>query len=366
MKKIFTLSAVIIFISTTLFSQITITLADLPQAGNTYITATDTTPSINNGVPSASSQVWDFSSLTMDYPSVPTYGLTSWTPYASAFPASNIYTYGPSAMYSSLSGGAPVSSQGMNKGYMFWKTDINGFWIIGFRADSGSYANTNVTDAPSELLIGTPATYGTPFSNNSRWVFPMNLIPTDVDTYYVSTTVKTLTSDAWGSLTTPTGVFPNVLRIHEHLVKVDSVYAQIGTTVILSQEFSRDTLNNYLYMANGIGYPLSIVHADVNDLIYSVEYYTGTFMGVNEINNNAALNLYPNPCSDNLEVSYSGKGNIAIEIIDVTGRIVLSKEVVHAENQKIFCDVSSIDKGIYILKIMNDRGEVVSQKFVKN
>ena len=165
MKPIFLFS---LFFPGIIISQITITGANLPQSGFTYFTSTDTTPAISLGTPSSNSQAWNFSSLLTDYPSVPTYGSTSWTPYAAAFPTSNIYTYGPAALYSSLFGGAPVSSQGMNNGYMFWKSDNTGFWAVGFRADSGTYAGINVNYNPGELLIGVPCTYGNSFNNTGR------------------------------------------------------------------------------------------------------------------------------------------------------------------------------------------------------
>lgn len=361
MKKPVTLLS-FAFTFTVLSAQITITSADLPQAQYTYVTATDTTPTINNGAPFSSAQAWNFSSLMSDYPSVPTYGITSWTAYASAFPASNIYTYGPAAMYSSLAGGSPVNSQGMNKGYMFWKTDATGFWTVGFRADSGSYSNTNVTLNPFELLIGTPCTYGSAFNNTSRWEFPMNIIPTDVDTYYVSRTVKTLTCDAWGSLTTPTGNFPSVIRVHEYLIKVDSVYAKMGSVVVTSLEILRDTLNNYMYLANGIGYPVSIVHADVNNTVTSVEYYTGTWMSTEQTPGPQQAGLFPNPASNSVTLLLPETSNYTIHINDMTGRTVLTQASAGMDCIKI--DVAELPEGVYIVNCCGVNGITGAQRLI--
>lgn len=358
MKKLYLLGFLTFGYFLNLNAQITITIADLPQPSHTYYTSTDTTPSISLGSPGSIAQSWDFSSLSEDYPSVPTYGLTSLTPYAGVFTTSNIYTYGPAALYSSLSGGAPVSSQGMNKGYMFWKTDVSGFWTIGFRADSGSYANTNVHYAPSELLIGTPCTYGTGFINYGRWEFPMNKVTTDVDTYYVSTVDKTLNGDAFGDLTLPSGNYANVLRIHEHVVKVDSVYAKFGSTTVYAMELLRDTLNNYIYMANSIGYPLSIVHADVNNIVKNVEYYNLTLtLGNNEVNSaiQDEIKIYPNPVDDfiNFIINTNSNTKISYAITDISGRIIMnhSENLFLSANNPIRLNLNKLNKGTYFLTV---------------
>jgi hypothetical protein len=346
-----------------LSAQITITGADLPQAGYTYLTSTDTTPTISLGSPSASSQVWNFTTLSQDYPSSPTYGATSSTPYASAFAASNIYTYGPAAMYGSFFGGAPVSSQGMNKGYMFWKTDNTGFWIVGFRADSGSFANKNVLENPQELLIGMPATYTTtPFNTTARWTLSMNANPADVDTLYANHVTKTLTTDAWGSLTTPGGSFPNVLRIHEHLVKIDSAYAILGSTVIGALELYRDTLNNYIFMANNIHYPACIVHADKNNAVQTVEYYYATVAnGIEEYSSGNSVVVFPNPSSAKFSVQSPGFKVKSFEIYNLLGECV-GKEALINEQESISCDLRSQPDGMYFLTVRNERGDIMQGK----
>ena len=57
------------------------------------------------------------------------------------------------------------------------------------------------------------------------------------------------------------------------VIAVDSIYLKTGGTVISSIEFRRDTLNNYMYLSGGIGYPICIVHADKHNTVMDVEYY---------------------------------------------------------------------------------------------
>ncbi len=352
------------------FAQITITGANLPQAGYTYFTDTDTTPSISLGTPGATAQAWNFTSLTSDYPSVPTYGLTSWTPYASAFPTSNVYTYGPAAMYSGLAGGAPVGSQGMSKGYMFWQIDNTGFWTVGFRQDSGTHANVNFYYNPKELLIGAPCTYGNSFNNNSRWELPMNVNSMDVDTYYVSRTVKTITCDAWGSLTTPFGNFPDVIRQHEYVIKYDSVYAKFGTTVVSALELMRDTSNNYVYLSDLINYPASMVHADKNNVVKRVEWYSGVITNVQSVSKTEnELNIFPNPVTDGkVMVNFVLNEEDVIEIAatDLRGRkfLLQSARKYSAGKHSIVLDVKDLSMGVYSFEAAGSRAVSVQKVLI--
>jgi hypothetical protein len=85
--------------------------------------------------------------------------------------------------------------------------------------------------------------------------------------------------------------------------------------------------------------------------------YTGIWSNKAE----STYSLYPNPVNDVLNI-----GDISsvskIEIIDVTGKTVYSKEV-NAPNISI--NTSNLSKGIYIVSFQNNKG-VQTAKFVKN
>ncbi|MBI3136913.1 MAG: T9SS type A sorting domain-containing protein [Bacteroidetes bacterium] len=306
------------------FAQITITESDLPEAGYTYFVSSDTLTAVNLGTPGSSAQTWDFSALLEHYIKVPTYDSTVNTPYAADFFASTHYTYGPAAMYSGFHGGAPVGSQGMNNGYMFWRRDNTGFWIVGFRSDDGDYANQNVLLIQQELMIGTPATYNDVFNNTARWELDFNDNGSDVDTLYVNNVEKTLTVDAFGELITPAGTYPDVLRIHEYLVTSDSAYATLMGNPVYELELKRDTLNNYIFMDNGTHYPLCIVHADKNNVVLSVEYYKGYSMAELEESDSEQTALYPNPSKGNFTVKVPADKDTEtyLQVFDLNGRMV--------------------------------------------
>lgn len=83
---------------------------------------------------------------------------------------------------------------------------------------------------------------------------------------------------------------------------------------------------------------------------------------------NAGLKLSPNPASSNLTVS-GLKGNGVIKIYDVSGKMLITKNVQAAQSLSV--DISSLSTGLYILKYFGsenslDNGTFLgSQKFKK-
>ena len=340
----------------------TITGADLPHTGLSIMLVVDTVTNVPLGIPSIA-QNWDYSMLTISYPKFAVYYSTAATPYASVFTTSNIDTYGPGNLYGTLFGGAPVVSS--DNGYIFWKSDTTGFWETGFRADGGTYAGINVKDVPKELIIGAPAVYGSVFNNTARWELPMNLNAADVDTFYVRNIKKTITADACGSITTPYGAYSNILREHEYVISFDSIYAKVGSFVATAIEFKRDTLNNYMYLANGVGYPVCIVHCDKNNQVLDVEYYAGIYTDIDKFTlGGNKITVFPNPANDKITISIDKTNafdNSDIAIYDIQGRLILKQSIVNAN---VEVNITTFAKGMYIVKVNNNNNITVS-KFVK-
>lgn len=342
-------------------AQITFTSTDLQESGKTYITKTDTITSVNLGTASATAQNWDFSTLLMHYMSGPSFDLTSNTPYDVDFPNSDLYTYGPAIMFGGFFGGAPVSEQGMNNGYMFWRKDITGFWTEGFMPDEGPYAGKKVYTVPQEMILGTPATLGTSHPNYSAWTLTFDQNATDVDTVYQSSVDKIQECDAWGTLTTPTGTYNDVLRIHESGVKVDSAKSYLNGNPLVFIEISRDTFNNYIFLTNGIHYPLALVKADKNNVIRSVEYYfMQGFLGTESVDKTTNVKIHPNP-SDGLltiELPMLTDEHSKMVITDPNGKTVGTFILYQQLNQ---IDCTQLNSGIYFYSVTSG----AEQKFGK-
>jgi hypothetical protein len=346
--------------STTSGCGILITGADLPHDGLSVLLSVDTLTNVSLGIP-GTSQVWDYSALTPQYPKFAEYHATSASAYASVFPYSNIYTYGPGNLYGSLYGGAPV---GPGNGYCFWRSDSTGFWVTGFRPETGLCAGTNVQNIPQELVIGAPATYGSVFTAYGRWVLPLNKYPGDPDTFYVRTIKKQIIADACGSITTPYGTYPNVLREHEFITEIDSIYSKQYGIPGPSFEYKRDSTNTYSYLAKGIGYPVCIVHCDKHNNVKDVEYFSGYYYGIadNPVDGPQLL-LYPNPSDGKITIDIPEGNNKAdhhIIIYNSVGSLVWQKSTF---NDMVNIDISSFPKGMYLVRVY-DKEKTYKEKII--
>ncbi len=347
-------------------AQITITENDLPEAGFTYLIANDTLTAVNLGSPSGTPQSWNYANLLNHYQRVPSYDSTNKTPYAGNFPSSTHFTYGPAALYSGFHGGAPVGTQGMNNGYMFWQRENNGFWVIGFRSDNGLYANKNVTYAPKELLIGTPSTLGSIFNNAARWELWLNANPANADTLYVKNIQKTLSTDAFGDLTLPSATYSDVVRVHELLVTVDSVYAFLNGNPVYALELFRDTLNNYMFLSNTVTYPVCVVHANKNNTVKSVEYYKQKFPleTKEETAKKKSIAAYPNPNSGQFKMEISNtfwqNKPYTFSLFDASGREIERQTYSSSE---IYLN-KNLSEGIYLYLVTNYKNETATGKLI--
>lgn len=365
MKHIYLFFCCLIWIKYSI-SQDTIYVKSLPQAGLTYIVSKDTTTNYNITASSQSAQSWDYSNLIEAYPKVPTYDSTSKTSFASFFPTSNLFTYGPAAMYSGLFGSAPVDVQGSNKGYMFWRADSTGFWSEGFRSDNGIYSNRIVYIQPNELIFPLPGILNDSTENKSSWSLNFNLNSANVDTFYVTKSEKHFKYDAFGELKTPYGNYSKVLRLHEYAIKVDSVYSTLNGNTVYQTVLKRDTTNSYYYFEKDKDYPVLTSYADRNNNLMFTEYYKTTIpstMQTGIIELSKLFAVYPNPAS-NILYFKTDLEVFKVEIFSFEGELVKEKILDRSINA---ISINDLKSGIYFCKIQSFEGMQQSViKIIKN
>ena len=93
---------------------------------------------------------------------------------------------------------------------------------------------------------------------------------------------------------------------------------------------------------------------------HGVSKIPGGTQGINHITNKNQLNLYPNPVQDVLYINLSEKQGM-LELFDIAVKSVLQNEIL--EN-KASIDVSGLENGIYLVKVLSDK-KMVTGKFVK-
>jgi hypothetical protein len=320
-------------------AQITLSSTYLPQVGYTYNMVADTTPAdlptFTVSAGSASAQTWDYSAgFNIAYSAATSFVAPGSNPGASSFPNSNL-----------------ASDQGGgNWGYL-----ISG--STGLFVDGAYVSAQGVTAAldfmPNAPQLPTPFTYGntttvtyTATGNTTyNGIFPV------VINHHA---VRTVTADAFGSITTPTGTYSNTLRVVTHEIRYDSI------SVSGTNQFNQyDTTTNYSWYQNSQDALIMSIDQNTAGATTKAEYLQTFSNAVNAIKNNElATNLYPNPTSTLTYLSYENatSSKVSANIFDVTGKhvaTILSNQQQAAGKQTLAIDINNLQlaQGLYMVQL---------------
>ncbi|HNE92811.1 MAG TPA: T9SS type A sorting domain-containing protein, partial [Chitinophagaceae bacterium] len=84
---------------------------------------------------------------------------------------------------------------------------------------------------------------------------------------------------------------------------------------------------------------------------------------------NAHVTLYPNPAKHTLNVEYTAIRNnkISVQVIDARGSVILQSNYTATIGKNIHSlNVSSLTKGVYMLKTIDTDGNITVSKFIKD
>jgi PKD repeat protein/photosystem II stability/assembly factor-like uncharacterized protein len=90
------------------------------------------------------------------------------------------------------------------------------------------------------------------------------------------------------------------------------------------------------------------------------------FTGIDELDNNAQISVYPNPGNDNISVEVKGNFQKEIEIktLNTLGQAVITQKF-RPDNKNIFTiNISGLDQGVYFLHVTSD-GKSFNKKIMK-
>lgn len=331
--------------ATALFSfntkaQITVTDANLVSIGDQIVQTNDTTVS---GTPTAAgpSQTWNMASL-LDHERDTTDCVDpSTTTNGALFPSANI---------AFVSGGGNATY--VNK-------TTSSLKLVGAEI-FGTPANMDQT------LINFPSTY------NSTFTAPVTgfgqttgaaVGQPSIDSVRLTRT-GTMHShiDAYGSLTTPLGVF-DVLRQNDTIYTIDTIDAKyFGSWNFYTATV--DTVYSHQFLSDDVNakYPLLSYNLDAagNYETSTVTwlYATPAPASINEISN-SKLSLYPNPANDIINIDIES----VVENVVITD---LAGKTVYTANKTInnTVNVSKLDAGTYVINVYS-ANRTYSTKFIK-
>lgn len=177
---------------------------------------------------------------------------------------------------------------------------------------------------------------------------------------YLQSGVKNFTIDAQGALITPSGNYPNTLRVFSR--------TSITQTLLPSQSISTYTTDRYEWYSPGTHEPLLIISNIVGSPKenQTVSFLSSPFInmvGINEEGHDLEkLSIFPNPASNIIYIKAKDYIILEAKITNALGQVVVHNKNSLNENYQI--DISSLEEGLYFAYLTTSSGAILKEKFI--
>lgn len=291
-----------------------------------------------------------------------------------------------------------------------WQTGVAKFrydWTLSTWGDywSGGSAYTNVADTIDGTYTNLyGAITNSAFSGNNYTTVKHNAIvtfsnsTTALDGFYITNTTyawKTIkkgdsfsrkfgdTTGTGSGTSIPQGEYPDWFKVsvvgyQDGNVKTDSIH------YYLADYRAAGTANDYVVKnwqfvnCSSLGEVDSIQFvlrsSDTGQwgmntpAFFSIDNFaTSSTVGLNELENIAAISVYPNPTNGNVAINYTSTVNEALmsHVYDITGKEILnSNHISSVGNNRIVLNTEHLEAGVYFIEL-NNGTSVKKIKFIK-
>lgn len=364
MRKLLLFSIQLLFFVEYSSAQIIITTVDMPVVNDTIRLSITNNIQGNDPILTGANYVWDYSALTPNSQRIDTFFSVTSTPFAYQFYFNNAILYSAYKASYALKGQdfvmppiVPIPLS-ITEVFNFQKNSTSKFENVGFGSKiSGIPSSTR--NIPIDVEYEFPLNYTDSNFSSSKFLVD---IPTVAA--YGQSMDRSSVVDGWGSIVLPMGTY-NVLRVKSVLTKIDTFYLD---TLGIGTNFSRPEEIEYKWLANGMSMPLLKIVTTAG-VVTTIEYQdTAIFVGINEHEALNGFNIYPNPTTKNVTLTFNSLsgGNLSYAIKDVTGKTIVTKMVKATSGKNNFIidfTQQHLSNGIYFVEIqMNDL--VLTKKMV--
>jgi len=315
------------------WAQPTISNMLIMPVGSSYTSLNDSTMGVSSGG-SGANQTWNYGAVIPTIPNnsvAQTSILPSSAPYqADSFPGADIVIN---------DGGAQ---------YAYYHLNGNDAYLMGLYGPANSlfvyYQNT-------EQQTQNPITYTNTFTDAFARHYTVSGFETD------GSGSITATADAYGTLITPAGNYPNCLRIMFHQIDVDTFLLTSTTT----------TTETYSWLwFNGTDFaPLFRIDSVISSFstTYTASHLTSEVSGIPEISQNKiAAFVFPNPNNGQFTFCYHlNTPDATLQIKDISGRLVYQENISGTLGNAII-NTKDFNNGMYFWEITNNEGIQASGK----
>jgi hypothetical protein len=359
--KLYILS--LIFVTTDVFSQITVTENDVINIGDNIYEALDSVSGSTIQIGSAgANQTWDFSNLQQNEVNIIAHVDPISTAFGFMHPTSNIC--------------AKDDSENI-----YFKKSSTAIEIVGF--DDQSLVNPI-------LALPLPLTYPMQVSTGpvlalseleSNAFLPDSLAPLIsfgaahvIDSINVQVTLESSYNvDGWGDVIIPMGTFP-ALRLYVSATNTQSVLFYCTDTILgiasgwypaPQQLFPTDTETDYFYQwwSNDPNVKMGLVNIDVDEYGYNngeIQFLTNNVTSITQ-KDDLQVRIFPVPATYSLTIESEENIITNLTLRDNNGQLILEDKF----NTRTSLSLDGFAKGIYYLTLRTDDRELTKKVVVE-
>lgn len=286
----------------------------------------------------------------------------------------------------------------LNNSRAYYQVNANGIFYLGFQAAAGSYsiagATGNNADSLKALIsvnaLSTPSqTVKLPLNFGDSWsrsyvvnsdflltvtAFGLINVPVQVKQYITGTDSVV----GWGNLTIGGNGYNQIpaLLYDRKTTAVDSFFVNgqpapatlLGALALTQGSITNSRINSfYVYdpmevkLRNALGFTVDYQ----TNAIIEASYDENTFKGNVSVKNLALISgikLFPNPAVNSSKVTLSFEQpfdkNLSLEIHSISGQLISTLNV-PAQTSQMAVDLSTYAEGMYFIRLLNEKKQVV-------
>ncbi len=288
----------------------------------------------------------------------------------------NSYVWSPSIGLSDPTIANPIACPSAFSTYTVTATSSCGAATASVTVTIYTSPTVGITPSVNPVCSGSPTTLTGTGASSYSWTGGLTVNPVIVSP--TSATIYTVTGTDGNGCTATAETSISVDNITIPNIGTDTMVCA-GSTVTLSAGSGYDT---YLWSNSAIASSTSVdsstAHVGAGTLKVYVNVTKGacsatsdtvniTFTvctGLIEYSNNSSIRLFPNPTTGMVNVEVSGiEGNAIMNVYSIQGQEVFNKEL--NGNIKTDLDLSGLSKGIYLIKITNEKTNILSKLIIQ-
>src|SRR6185312_13558960 len=365
MKKILLFSILLFAFALRTSSQITITNADMPQAGDTLrVSITADSAGLPTPALTGKGITWDYSALTVQSQSIDTFLSVSSTPIAYQLFFNDAFLYPTDKATVAQSGGGippfgPITVTGIID---YYKNQASNYESVGYGANINGIP-ASVRDNNIDVIYNFPMNYGNADSCHSN-----NALSVPTLVYYGQKQYRINHVEGWGTLITPFGTF-STLKVKTILYPIDSIYLD---TLHIGFKTPPTEQIQYKWLANGVHIPVLEIDETKGSRTRQYVYRDGTrnLTGIALLKAaSTVITLYPNPSKGIFTINYNAPwamnnpATCSVKIYNRFGVAVYTNlSVAHFPLQ---VNLSSQATGTYVAQININGQQIVKQVVIE-